>query len=227
MTTLRIATVTLGLGLVSTALAAQSAPAAEARPVVAVFPMTGFAPSVNARDLAAAFRDQVITELGTSTRIRLVERAALDELLTAQQVSLSGSVSEDVAVRVGRLIGADYAVLGSISFDARNARLDLRMVDIETSATVSQPFKETVSQDNLLSLVARVATDFAGTAKVKARVADVRVPAPAALAYSRGLDYERRGRQQDAARMFEKTLELFPAHPHARAALERVKQGGT
>jgi len=189
---------------------------------VAVFPMNGFMLNADGSQLGNTFRSMIITELGNAANLKLVEREELDRILTAQEISVSGIVTDDRAVQIGRLIGAQYAVTGSITIDARNARLDLRMIDIETSQVVSKPFKEMVPKDELLGLVSRVATDFAGSAKVTQRVADVVVPPAAMLAYARGLDYEARGEKQQAAKMFQTALDLFPQHPHARAALDRV-----
>jgi TolB-like protein len=219
--TLRFAVALLALGLGPASVAAQQGAAAgEIR--VAVFPMTGFMIGEDNKALATAFRNMIGTELGLSGRLKVMERQELDELLRAQNIAVSGVVSDDDAVRIGRLIGVQYAVTGSVTMDSREARLDLRMIDVETSETVTRPFKEQLPKDQLLGLVARVATDFAGNARVSARVADVVVPPAAQLAYVRGLDYETRGQKEQAAGMFRSALELFPQHPHARAALERV-----
>lgn len=206
----------------SAAMLSAQQPAPDAGTVnVAVFPLNGFMPGEDGRELAAAFRAMVISELSSGVRLRLVERESVDELLQAQQVSLSGSVSDAQAIRVGQILGAQYAVTGGITVVGRDARLDLRLVDIETGEIV-HPFKDVVGRDRLLTLVDRVAEDFASRARVKPRVADVQVPPAAVLAYARGLDFEKRGRTQEAARMYRRALELFPEHPHARAALQRV-----
>jgi TolB-like protein len=164
-----------------------------------------------------------MTELGSNAKFVIVERNMLDEMLTAQKITLSGSLSNDQVKRIGELLGAQYGVAGSVTMDKSDARLDLRMIDIETGVSVSAPFKDQVRRDKMLALVNRVATDFAANARVKTRAETIIVvPAPAALAYSRGLDYEKRGKKQEAKQMYSKALELFPRHPDARAALQRV-----
>jgi TolB-like protein len=203
---------------------AQQAPQpAEASIVrVAVFPLGGLwvGNAAQQRELADAFRNMIISEMAGAT-LQMVEREQIDRLLEAQNITLAGGVTDAQAIRIGEMLGAQYAVAGGISMTDREARLDLRILDVETSE-IPQTFKETTRPDRVLSLADRVASDFAGRARLKPRVADVRVPVPASLAYSQGLDFERRGRRQDAARMYRKTLDLFPQHPHARAALQRV-----
>jgi TolB-like protein len=205
------------------AVLSQQAAAGGGRTVqLVVFPLSGLAlgNAVQQAEIADAFRSMIITEL-SGMNVQLVERERLERMLEAQSLSLTGAVSDDAAIRIGQLLGAQYAVSGSIVTAGEDARLDLRLFDIETGLTV-HTFKDRSRPDRLLSLANRVATEFAGKARLQARVEEIRVPAAASLAFSQGLDYERRGRRQDAARMYQKALELFPQHPHARAALQRV-----
>jgi TolB-like protein len=220
--TLRIFLAIFAVAVLPAAARAQSSGSGD-KVTIAVFPITGFMPGAADKEMAVAFRSMIMTELGSNAKFVIVERNMLDEMLTAQKISLSGSLSNDQVKRIGELLGAQYGVAGSVSLDAKDARLDLRMIDIETGVSVSAPFKDQVPRDRMLSLVNRVATDFAANARVKTRAETiVVVPAPAALAYSRGLDYEKRGRKQEAAKMYSKALELFPRHPDARTALQRV-----
>jgi TolB-like protein len=221
MRTLRIFLAILAVAALPAAASAQSAPADKV--TIAVFPITGFMPDASAKELAESFRSMIMTELGSNAKFVIVERNMLDEMLTAQKITLSGSLSNDQVKRIGELLGAQYGVAGSVTMDKSDARLDLRMIDIETGVSVSAPFKDQVRRDKMLALVNRVATDFAANARVKTRAETIIVvPAPAALAYSRGLDYEKRGKKQEAKQMYSKALELFPRHPDARAALQRV-----
>jgi TolB-like protein len=199
---------------------------AQAPPVqsvqVAVFPLTGFMVGNAAQQaqLAELFRSMIITEM-SGAHVQLVERETIDRLLEAQNIALTGAVSDAQAIQVGQLLGAQYAVAGSISVVGREARLDLRLLDIETSEAV-HTWKESTHPDRLLSLADGVARDFAGRAQLKPRELPVVIPVHVSLVYSQGLDFERRGRRQDAARMYRQVLDLFPQHPHARAALQRV-----
>jgi TolB-like protein len=189
---------------------------------VAVFPIGAlwYGNAAQQRELGDAFRTMIISEMA-GAHLQMIEREEIDRLLEAQNISLTGGVTDAQAIRIGEMLGAQYAVAGGISVIGPEARLDIRFIDVETSE-IPHTFKESTRPDRVLSLTNRVASEFAGRARLKPRVADVRVPVPASLAYSQGLDFERRGRRQDAARMYRKTLDLFPQHPHARAALQRV-----
>jgi TolB-like protein len=222
MRTLRNVIIPLVAVLLPVQAAAQQAQAEAPTVQVVVFPLTGFA--LGNRDqqqeLSEAFRSMVMTEL-SGMKVNLVERQRLDELLQGMSMSLTGAVDDEAAIRIGRLLGADYAVTGSIVLVAGSARLDLRMFNVETGVA-AHTWKSEARQDRLLTLASNVAREFAGRAVVQPKQADVVIPVAASLAYSQGLDFERRGRRQDAARMFQKALEIFPQHPHARTALRRV-----
>jgi TolB-like protein len=216
--------------LVAVALLVAGAPSLPAQqqraadgPVVtiAVFPLNGFMLGEDHRALGDAFRSMVISELSSRAQFRMLEREAIDSLLQAQAISASGMVSDEQAIRIGQLLGAQYAVAGGITTDPNDARLDLRLLDIETGE-ITHTFKDRVRRDRMLTVVDRVASEFAGRARVSERPVDLRIPVAASFAYSRGLDFEKRGRKQDAARMYRRALELFPQHPHAPTALRRV-----
>jgi TolB-like protein len=188
---------------------------------VAIFPLSGFAMGEDGAALAATVRDMLVTELAKNTKLKAVDRGSIDELIRSQQLSLSGKLKDDDVMKVGALLGAQYALAGSISVVGKDAQLSLRIVDIETGEN-SHPFSDRVPKDQLLSLVDKAAATF-GDLKLKARVADVVVPIPSVFAYSRGLDYEQRGEKSKAAAMYEAALKIFPENAAAKTALSRVK----
>lgn len=60
-------------------------------------------------------RDKLITALVKTRKFNVVERARLDKVLDEQQFSDSGLVSKEHAVNLGKMLAADYLVMGSIS----------------------------------------------------------------------------------------------------------------
>jgi TolB-like protein len=198
--------------------------AQNSKPTVAVLKFSSFALGRDATELGGALVDMVTTELSKKDAIRVVDRAQVEDLLTKQKLLVSGRVSDAEAMRAGKLLGAEYIVSGGVVMDKTDARLDIRLVDVETGLTV-RSFKERGKQDDLLTLVEQLAENFTKDLKLpsKASVAEATVPVGAVLAYSRGLDFEKRGKKAQAAQMYEKTLQLFPGYDDARTALARVK----
>jgi TolB-like protein len=194
------------------------------RPTVAVLHFSSFALARDARDLGPALLDMVTTELSRKQSIRIIDRAQVEDLLTKQKLLVSGRVSDAEAMRAGKLLGAQYIVSGGVVMDKTDARLDIRLVDVETGLTV-RSFKEKGKQDDLLMLVEKLAENFTADLKLpgKAALAQAEAPVAAVLAYSRGLDFEKRGKKAQAAAMFEKTLQLSPSYEDAQKALARVR----
>lgn len=206
-------------------IAAQDASAqAAAVPTVAVLDFSGISlsPGEDAAAVGASLAGMITTELAERPEVRVVDRQRIQELIQRRQLNLSGRVDDAQAMRLGQLLGAQYIVVGQVTLDPKRARLDIRLLDVSTGA-IERAAKEQGSRDEFLDIVDRIANAF--TADLKLPV--VAGPAPAApadaiLAYSRGLDYERRGMRDRAAEMFRKALELFPRHAGAAEALERV-----
>lgn len=188
---------------------------------LAIFPLSGFAVGEDGAALASSLRDMLLTEFASNTKLKMIDRGSVDQLLKSQQLSLSGKLKDEDVMRVGQLLGAQYGIAGGITFDKTSARIDLRVVDIETGE-ITHPFKEKVPRDKFLDLVEKVAAEY-GDLKLKPRAVEVEVPVSSAFAYSRGLDYEKRGQKTKAAEMFEAAIKIFPENAAAKAALVRVK----
>ena len=78
--------------------------------------------------------DLVVTELTGAKGLELVERQSLDKVLREMDLSLSGLVRANDAVRVGKLLRADWFLLGSpVSLNGTNY-IVVRVVDGRTGA---------------------------------------------------------------------------------------------
>ncbi|MGQ0563345.1 MAG: CsgG/HfaB family protein [Gemmatimonadota bacterium] len=212
-------------GLFALAGVPQVARAQDDKPTVAVIQIdVASIGSKNSGDLSAALADMITTELGKKPSIRVIDRVQIQDMLTKQKLLVSGRVSDEDAMRAGKLLGAQYIVSGSATFVGPTVRLDMRITEAETSR-ILRSFKQSGKQDDLLSIVDQLAADFTKDLKLpsKAALAKAETPVPAILSYSRGLDFEKRGKTEQAARMYEKSLQLSPDYEDAQKALARVK----
>lgn len=221
---IRTATVLLALALAhSPTLSAQEPDL----PVIAVIPFNTYSlsPGEDVGSLGNAFASMMRTELGDRPEVTVVDGARVDAV--KQQLTLADEISEADASRLGKMLEADYIVIGTVWVDRNEARLDLRLMDLRTSEIRSA--KRKGDRDDFLASVTSVADEFTKGLEGRVRVAESeqRAPPAAILAFSRGLDYERRGMRDRATRMYRQTLELFPEHEAARAALRRVSGGAT
>ena len=64
---------------------------------------------------AEAMQDVFVTELVKSGKFRVVEREQLQALMAEKNLSLSGDVDPSTAVKIGKLLGVNYLLTGSVT----------------------------------------------------------------------------------------------------------------
>ena len=64
---------------------------------------------------AAAAQDVFVTELVKSGKFRVVEREQLEALMREKNLTLSGDVDPKSAIKIGKLLGVNYLLTGSVT----------------------------------------------------------------------------------------------------------------
>ncbi len=201
-------------------------PLPAAKPVVAVMPISVL-PGNRAGLSGDGITTMIKSELRQKSQIQLVDGQEVEDLLK-QQLPEASPQSEQALLRAGLLLGAQYIVTGSVTVEQQSARFDIRIVDVETGGPARAAFTRSGGHREVSLLVRELAAELTrdlGLAESGAPATDARIPVAASMAYARGLDYEKRGRKDAAAMLFEQALQLFPRHDQARTALERVRGG--
>jgi curli biogenesis system outer membrane secretion channel CsgG len=67
------------------------------------------------RELGSGVADVFVTEAFRSQQFRITERAEIDKVISEQNLAITGRVDPSSAAEVGRIIGAELIVLGSLS----------------------------------------------------------------------------------------------------------------
>ena len=103
------------------------------RMCVAVLPFENKGAS---RDLGEIIFDKMITALFNQERFKVIERAQLEKILEEQKLGASGILDANTAAELGKGIGVDGIVIGSVAASPSGAiSLDARIIDTE-SATI-------------------------------------------------------------------------------------------
>jgi TolB-like protein len=230
----------LTAGLVAAFLVMPTVVAAQAdtRPGVAVFPFyNGGSYGLSSEDLEAlqvGLQQLFISELALNTNLRVVERSALRELVAEQDLGASGRVDANTAARVGRLVGARYAVLGGyIDMDGR-FRIDSRIVDVETGEVVKAERLEG-RRDRMYEVVLDLSTRLLQGVNLPPLAVEQRdarnerralpIPDEAVRLYSRAQIFQDAGNTDRAIELYQQITTRFPAMTEARQALRQL-QGG-
>jgi len=70
-------------------------------------------------------------------KFKIVDRRRLDQIRNEQNFQLSGDVSDDTAVSIGNMLGANIVITGELSGTGPTQRLVLKALDVETSQIVA------------------------------------------------------------------------------------------
>ena len=171
----------------------------------------------------------LISELAANPAARVVEREEIQRLLEEQSLGASGRVDAQTAAKIGKLVGARYVVLGTFIDFYGDFRVDVRLVNVETSEIVKTE-SERMQRDHLFDIIRSVATRLmkdANLPPLPKQTSDQRmsrqVPTEALTYYSRALLYQDRGQKDKAIDMFNRALAVFPEYAEAQQGLQRVK----
>jgi TolB-like protein len=132
---------------------------ADARPVVVVFTFTNSSIGPARADfdgITTGIQDLLITDLASSSKVRVVDRSRISEILQEQNMVRGGQIDPQTAVRVGKILGAQYAITGGFMADkSGTAVLTGRTIDIETTQ-IANPQKITGKAEDVLGLIAQL-----------------------------------------------------------------------
>jgi TolB-like protein len=205
----------------------------DTRPGIAVLPFNnGGSYGQGKEDFDALERGiagMMISELSQNPAARVVERQEVQRLLDEQNLGAQGRVDPQTAAKVGKLVGARYVVLGTFIDFYGDFRVDVRLVNTETSEIVKTE-SERMQRDHLFDIIRNVAARLMKDASLPAlqrQASDERmsrqIPTEALTYYSRGLLYSDRGQKEKAGEMFQHAIAIFPNFAEAQEGLQRVK----
>jgi TolB-like protein len=169
-------------GLALLLLLAMAFPAnslAQSQGTAALLPLTG---KQVTQDEADILTDALINELQKTGSFQMMERSQMDQILKEQGFQQSGACDAgQCAIEMGRLLGIQRMLTGSIGRLGDTYVLSTRMVDVKTGAilkSTSRNVKGSIS-DCLSDLLPGVAKDLAkGEVKVAAKPVVVDEPKP-------------------------------------------------
>ena len=87
--------------------------------------------------LKTVLADVAIKRLNELPGVQPIERSRLVRVLEEQSLGSSELASESTRLRLGRLLGAKKMVFGTFQILGERARIDIRVVDVETSRVIS------------------------------------------------------------------------------------------
>ncbi|HWO17720.1 MAG TPA: CsgG/HfaB family protein [Kofleriaceae bacterium] len=221
--------------------AAPAAPAAPAPPAVAALYFDYDGADSDLGQLRKGFTSMLISDLADLDAIRLVERDRLESVLAELKLQASPKFDPTTAVKVGKLLGARFLVMGRFFASMNKFRVDARIIDMQTGHILAS-FGETGISDDFLALEQKLAgalkahftkivppLDKARTETQTAtppRPQSAKPPSPlkakTVAEYGRALEAADRGDKQAAKKILEKVVAEAPDFSLAAADLDRL-----
>jgi TolB-like protein len=131
------------------------------RPVVVVFTFQNSAlgpAHAEFDNISSAVQDLLITDMASNAKIRLVDRSRIAEIQAEQNMVKGDMIDPATAIRIGKIMGAQYAVTGGwIADKDGKAILTGRTIDMETSQ-IGNPQKIEGRADNVLAMISDLST---------------------------------------------------------------------
>ena len=224
----------LALALAATTGVA-SAQAQDTRSAIAVLPFhNGGSYGADAEvfdALEVGMQQMLMTELAINDAARVVDRSDINALLAEQDLGASGRVDAATAARIGQIVGAKYVVAGGFVDLFGDMRLDIRIVNVETSEIVSVA-KANDRREQLYQLVVEVGSTVMEDVDLPPLSATVRrereqreIPEEAVTLYSRAIFYQDRGLTDRAVELYRRIEDEWPQMTEATEALKQLGQG--
>lgn len=199
-------------------------PTGRAPQTLAIFPFENNSVTDSRRydPLSKGLAAMLITDLSRQkSALTLVERDKISALLEEIALGQSGVVDQATAMQAGRILGAQAIAFGSFMVLSDQVRIDLRIVNVETSELI---LADSIlgSSAAFIELEGRLAGKIAHSLQVAFRpqVTASTGSMDAALYFSQGVDAFDRGDRDEANRLFAKSIALDPAYLHQ---VEHVK----
>lgn len=105
---------------------------------LAIWPLDGFSmggglSSEDIQIVQEIVPDMLTTTLSSNSRVRLVERQKLMEVLNEQRLGTTELADDATRLRLGRILGARYMLFGTYLKLGPTWQIDVRLVDTESS----------------------------------------------------------------------------------------------
>lgn len=195
--------------------------------------------------LRKGLAQMLITDLSNEPRLALVERLAIESVLGELALQATRAIDRATAVKVGKLVGARFLVLGGYFTHGETLRIDARVIRVETGVVV-RAVGVNGKADDFLDLE-RILADQLGKILVEAHVATpitknppklnpgprvertaharpARLRTRTAARYGKALDLADKGDRASARKELEAVLVEAPEFGLAKSDLARLVQ---
>jgi TolB-like protein len=163
--------VRVALALTAIAMVTPAVIEAQAKPVVAVLYFDNNSIGRDRADfdgVGKGVAEMLITDMAQNSNLRVVERDRIQALLVEQNLTKEKTIDPQTAIRLGKIIGAQYMITGGFMSDGRGTYVfTSRVINVETSQ-ISHPKRINSKGDDVLGMIAQLSAWFNSEIKLPA-----------------------------------------------------------
>jgi TolB-like protein len=171
------------------------------------------------------------SELRGHPGLRLAERSRIAQAVSKEPADHSTRLDAATAAKVGKQLGARYAVTGSFADFYGKLRLDARVVDAESGQILKvvsnndPKLQDRADLYRIIQMVAHRVLEVTSPEALRSGVDSERavIPTEAITQFSLGLLYESQGDKSKAGEHYQRALSSYPDYPDAQEGLRRLR----
>jgi TolB-like protein len=138
-------------------------------PVIAVLAFDNNSIGKDAKDfdgIGKGVMDLLITDLASNPKVRVVDRDRVQQILAEQNLTKSGAVDAETAVKVGKLLGACYSIYGGFMRDMTGGNVITAHTTSNETGQIENPQKVQSKGDDVMALIAQLSAKLGSDLKL-------------------------------------------------------------
>ncbi|MDI6732475.1 MAG: FlgO family outer membrane protein [Planctomycetota bacterium] len=108
----------------------------------------------NITDFGRYVSEELITHIFRTKKVKVIERLLLTKIIKEQKLSLTGIIEPDSAKKLGKLMGVQFIVCGTIADKAQSLKINARLINTESGEIFAVAATEIFKDESVLKLLA-------------------------------------------------------------------------
>lgn len=162
----RMLAAVLAMPLVAATVGAQ-----DTRPTVAVLAFDNNSIGKDAADydgIGKGIAELLVTDIAGRSDVRVIERARVQALLDERDLTKAGSIDDETAIEIGKLLGVRHMVTGGFMNTGRQMVLTARTIEVETGKISNPQRVQLASDGDVLALIGNLSSRLATSMQLPA-----------------------------------------------------------
>lgn len=108
----------------------------------------------NVTDFGRFLAEELVTRLGDLEKFKVIERQLLTKIIAEQKLTLTGIVDPASAKQLGKILGVDAIVAGSLTNLAQSVRVNARLISTQTGEVFATAAADIFKDESVTGLLA-------------------------------------------------------------------------